>query len=375
MTNRIIPETCSTDFASRRADRPRRITIPCSARRHLLGLANPNRTCDDADVGFFRELSRAAVLAFFSAAVPSLACTVVYQTVTVGQNFKVKVSGLSGSVAGLKVGLYSGAIRKVEAVTNKEGIALFQSVQPGSYFLSTDHDTGMPDGAAIEVKRAESSEITVPLRWPSVKPISVGSLKGVLRLPDWFPGQSQSSVSLELLEGISGMELNNTNTDGNGAFAFPGVARGLYFLAVTLSGFRAGLIAVSVEPGISTAGLDLDMGLTSCGLYYVDHSDCPQTNVHLDRLGGRVVDPTQAAISNAEILLFEPGGKLVEQVRSNSVGGFPSLRPADGTYQLSVRSAGFTPLRGTITFDSKGVNSPLEFQLGFGGLCGRTKDQ
>src|SRR5689334_10118660 len=119
-------------------------------RRPLVaGVANAKRNCDDAGVTSFGESSRTVVLELLAMAIPDLACTVVYPTVNVGQNFKVKVSGFRGPVAGLKVGLYVAAVPKAEVVTDKEGIAQFRNMQPGSYFLSADHDAGMADTVAL----------------------------------------------------------------------------------------------------------------------------------------------------------------------------------------------------------------------------------
>jgi len=316
------------------------------------------------------------LLGFFLIALPGLACTMVFRGVTVGSNFNVKVSGPIGSVQGLEVGLSVGGVRKVRAVTNKDGIAQFRSVQPGSYFLSADHDAGMGDGAQIDVGRAESGEITVPLSWPNAKLLSVAALKGILHLPEWIPGKPQPNVRLELLKGISGQPLKNTNTDENGAFDFSDVAPGFYFLSVK-SEFGLGFIPVAVEPGVPADHLDLDVGWTSCGLSYTSQNACPQTNLHLKSLEGRIVDVANASISDAEILLLDEGRKVVEQARSDRAGSFALIPPVDGTYQLLVRRSGFTPLHGTVTFDSHGTSSPLEFELevSIGGTCSRTKVQ
>jgi hypothetical protein len=178
-------------------------------------------------------------------------------------------------------------------------------------------------------------------------------------------------MSLELLEGISGRVLDKTNTDGNGAFEFQEVARGLYFLRVDSDG----LIAVSVTPGVPAERLDVNIGMTSCGLYYADRSSCPAANLHLGRLGGHVVDVTGGAISNADILLIDAGGSLVQQARTGRTGSFDSPSPPDGTYQLLVRSNGFSTAHATLTFDSNGPSSPVAFQLDFIGQCGRTNIQ
>jgi hypothetical protein len=314
------------------------------------------------------------LLALFSAAGPGVACTVVYPGVSVGPNFRVNVADRGRPVQGLEVGLFTGRGARIRSVTNKDGIALFRDVPEGSYNVGADHDAGIPDGVSIRVRRSEPSEAVVPLRWPSSTPILASSLKGSLYLPDWISGQPQPSLSLELLEAVSGRKLKSGTTDEKGSFDFAGFGRGLYFLRLNASAFTpGGLIAVEIEPGVTMARLDLSLGWNSCGLHYIDHSKCPPTNLHLDRLEGRVVDATESAIQNAEILVLSVDGKLAQQTRSDSAGRFAPLRPEDGTYQLMVRAEGFGTLRGTLAFDSNGASLPLEFQLGVAGLCGRTK--
>lgn len=338
----------------------------------FLGIASKNRTCEDAGV---RRLSHSwivVLLCLSSLAQLSLACVVVYPAVAVGPNFRVKVADRGRPVQGLQVGLYVGASAKISAASDKNGIAVFRNVPPGSYQLRADHDAGFPDGYYMEVKLGQSSETTVPLRWPSVTPAVAGSLKGVLHMPGGIPGQAQPSISLELLEGISGRRVTSGNTDRNGAFDFPSVGPGLYFLSLKPVG---GVMAMAVESNASSARFDIDLGETDCGLQYTNHSECSLTNLHLPRLSGRVVDETGASISRAEILLLDPDGKTVQQARSDSVGSFASIRPPDGTYQLVVREAGFTPLRGTLTVDANGSSGSLEIQLGILGRCSKTNMQ
>ena len=316
----------------------------------------------------------AVVLALIPMAGPTLACTVVYRGVVVGSNFRVKVEDRGHPVKGLAVQLSRTGAGKIQAVTDKNGLALFRNVPPGAYHLNAHHDAGIPDGAEIEVKAERSSEVTVPLRWPSATLVTVASLKGILHLPDQIPGLPQAPIPLQLLEGVSGRKLRTANTDENGAFEFPGVGSGLYFLRLTGLAGLDGVIPISVEPSVATASLDLDLGWTSCGLFYSDRRQCPQTDLHVDRLAGRVVDPTGAAIPGAEVLLSDVSGKLMQRLRNQNTGEFGSLRPADGTYQLAVRANGFTTLRRTLIVDPNGASS-LEVRLGVLGLCSDTKAQ
>jgi hypothetical protein len=113
----------------------------------------------------------------------------------------------------------------------------------------------------------------VPLKWPSIAPVLVRSLKGRMRGPDYLPGQSQPRLSLDLLEGSSGQRLKSLQTTDRGEFDFESAAPGLYFLSLK-SGLRGwsgeqitGLVAVAVDHGAPADHLDVDLGSTSCGLW------------------------------------------------------------------------------------------------------------
>ncbi len=317
-------------------------------------------------MGDVRNSWTAALLVLFATAKPALPCVVIYPTVAASPTFRVKAADRGRPIQRLQVILYVGTTAKIYTTTDKEGIAMFRDVPPGVYHLFADHDAGFPGGADIDVKLAGPPNITVPLRWPSVAPAVASSLKGVLHMPGWMPEQGQPRIYLDLLEGISGRKLKSTYTDGSGAFDFPGVGRGLYFLKLT-----AGLIAVDIEPSATTPLLDLDLGETSCGLSYTNHSECPQTNLNLTRIGGHIFDESGGGIANAEALLLDVNGRLVQQARTDIAGNLASFRAADGRYQLIVRETGFTPLRATLTVEANGTSSPLEVQLGILGRCSR----
>src|SRR5205814_1388096 len=147
------------------------------------------------------------------------------------------------------------------------------------------------------------------------------SLKGTMHGWDYVPGQSQPRLSLDLLEGSSGRLLKSVQTADTGEFSFEGAAPGLYFLSLRPSGLRAqsgepitGLIAVAVDHGAPTDHLDIDLGWTSCGLWYADRNKCPQPDLNIAQLSGQVLDVTGAAISGATILLFDHTQTLVERL-------------------------------------------------------------
>ena len=306
------------------------------------------------------------------------ACTVFYPSVQVGPNFRVRVEDRGRPVKGLRVeiGGYPGSGTRAD--TDKNGFALFRGVRPGSYHLSADHDAGISDGADLEVKLDGPTDVTVPLRWPSIAPILVRSLKGRIRGPDYLPGQPQPRLSLDLLEGSSGRRLKSLQTSDSGEFNFESAAPGLYFLSLT-SGLRGwsgetvtGLVPVAVDRSAPTDHFDVDLGWSSCGLSYTDQGKCPQSDLQIEHLSGQVLDSSEAAIGYAKILLFDPAETLVEQLQSDSEGRFTSPHSLAGAYQLVVSSAGFTPLRRTLHADPTGIptrHSALTVQLGVSGSC------
>jgi hypothetical protein len=302
------------------------------------------------------------------------ACTFFYTSVLVGPNFRVRVEDRGRPVEGLRL-----EIAGNQAVTDKNGFAFFRGVPPGSYVVSADLDAGVAAGAALNVKLDGPTDVVVPMKWPNIAPALVRSLKGTICGPDYLPGPSQPRFSLDLLEAISGRRLQSSQTTDRGEFNFESDAPGLYFLRLNPSGLKGGsseqitgLIAVAVDHSAPTDHLDLDLGWTSCGLWYSDASKCPQGDLQIGELSGQVLDASGAAIADASILLFDPAGKLVERLKSDRAGTFTSNHLPAGTYQLVVSRVGFTPLRRTVhkepTGDSKRL-PPLTVELGVSGFC------
>src|SRR5258706_109790 len=146
---------------------------------------------------------------------------------------------------------------------------------PHKRLLTGSCSIGIFDGADLEVKLDGPSDVTVPLKWPSIAPILVRSLRGTIRGPDYLPGQSQQRLSLDLLEGSSGRRLQSLQTNDSSEFNFESAAPGLYFLSLRPSGLRGwsgeqitGLVAVALDRSAPTDHLDVDLGWTSCGLWY-----------------------------------------------------------------------------------------------------------
>jgi hypothetical protein len=309
------------------------------------------------------------------------ACTIVYPNIRVGPNFRVRVEDHGRPVKGLQMQIssYQGSGNRIVADTDKNGIAVFRGVRTGSYHLSADHDLGIPDGAELEVTVEGPTEVTVPLKWPSAETVLVRFLKGTIRGPDYVPGQPQPRLSIDLLDGRSGRRLKTLQTNDKGEFSIEGATPGLYFLSLKPSGLWdgsgeqiTGRIVIALDRHAPTDHLDLDLGWSSCGLYYADTSKCLQRDLQTEQLSGQVVDASSALIPRAKILLLDLDGTLIEQLQSDSEGKFVSSRHIAGTYQLVVSSAGFTPFRTTVhaqpTLEPTS-RSPFTVRLGVFGSC------
>jgi len=323
----------------------------------------------------FRALS--LILVGISAASQCSACSVVYGQFDAGPELRVRVVSPKGFPAsGLRVDLGD-----YHATTDKDGIAFFHNVEPGSWSLGIDHDAGVPDGAGVKVTRDGPAGVIVPLTWPSIEPLLTRSLRGTLRGSDYSPGRPQAEISLDLLEGISGKILKSAQTSDHSEFHFDDIAPGLYFLHLKPSGISgwSGLVAVSVASDASADHLDIDLGWTSCGLAYADRSRCPESDLHVGGLRGQVLDPSGAALSGADILISDGSEKPI-QTRADREGRFESSLALPGSYELVVKMPGFQPLRTRLTVDpvdARAQNLALNVQLGllFAGSCSYAKAQ
>ena len=139
---------------------------------------------------------------------------------------------------------------------------------------------------------------------------------------------------------------------------------------------RSGQIVVEVTPSARAQELDIDIGMTSCGLYYSDRSQCPQAEMRMEQLSGQVIDSSGASVPNAKIELFDSEKRSIEDIRSDGQGMFSSLRNLVGSYELLIRSPGFSPYHGTVHLDAEnGADSKtsITITLGIGGSCGTQK--
>jgi len=295
------------------------------------------------------------------------ACVSVYPNFNAGPEFRVRIDMHGQRADGVRVELGP----SYSASTNRDVIALFRDVAPGSYFVSTGH--GLSGGAGVTVTRDGPQGVIVPLTWPATKPLVARSLRGVLRGPGYSSEAPQRKLLLDLLEAFSGKVLMSTETDGRGEFQFADTPPGLYF--IRLSELN-GSIPVALEPGSGLDRLDVEFGSTSCGFAYADRTKCPHVDLHIARLRGQVVDSEGAGLQRAEILLFR-GSETAARIIADPNGGFDSSLKLAGTFDVLVRMAGFAPLRTSLTVDERAENLALRVQLGllFAGSCSYAKVQ
>jgi hypothetical protein len=298
------------------------------------------------------------------------ACTIIYPAVHVGTGFRVRVMDRGRPVHSLKLVLNqhdSAGSRKREPVyslTDVDGYARFANLNPGSFFLTADHDSGVMDGLVVDVRPSGATNVTVSLNWPNVTPLQVRSVSGTLRGPEYYPQQTQVKVLVSLLEGVSARVIETTETDNKGGFSFTrAIPSGIYFLRLNPSELRAsngeqieGMIAIEVNPKAVQAALDLDLGWSSCGLGYAQRAKYPEMKV--SKLCGDVADGAGGVISDAQVMLLANGenAEILDQTRSEADGQFALRGHNEGTYLLLVKSPGFQPFMRVMHMDTSGIS-------------------
>lgn len=312
-----------------------------------------------------------AILIAFLDPVIAAGCTIVYPTVHVGRTFRVRVADRGRPVPSLRLVLRSfpsgspdSADRGVSySLTDAEGYARFADLAPGSYLLSPENDGEMRDGSFVDVAPNGPVDVTVQLRWPDATPLLVRSLSGTLRTPDYYPQQAQAQFSISLLESLSGRVIDKTHSDSKGRFAFDDpVKPGLYFLQLNdSSGTRTeGTITVEVNYDAPDAGLDLDLGWTSCGLHYGQRQAYPEMRER--NLCGDVADASGGVIPDADVWLLSNGedAQILEHTRADGTGQFALHQQRDGTYQLLVKRRGFQPFIRVVQLENAESSSSCE---------------
>lgn len=306
-------------------------------------------------------------------AIDARACTNVSQAgdfVKAGRSFRVRVSDGGRPVVGLR--LYAAGL---QATTDTDGIATFSNMPSGLYSVVVDHDDSILTHASVNISATGPAGVIIALTWPAIPPIAVRSLKGTLRFPPDIQAGPGPIASLSLLEGISGRRLKTGEITPNGHFDFGDVESGLYFLQLNKPRARAdgaGMIGVTVDPTAASQWLDIELGWTSCGMWYTDRNRCPQSDLWIDQLCGAITDETGAPIPNADIVVSYAGERpsQVDHLLSDRDGKFTWLQSQAGTYALTIGSPGFTSLRTVIHIGASsdtGCRERLRVQLGIGG--------
>jgi hypothetical protein len=134
------------------------------------------------------------------------------------------------------------------------------------------------------------------------------------------------------------------------------------------------MIPIEIEGVAASEEFNLDLGWTSCGLFWTDQNRCPHPPMKARQICGNVTDVTGASIPNAEVRLSRANDKsnTMPEIRYGQGGDFSVPDLADGTYELFVRAPGFSPLRTTVQVRADRAAScaaPLRIELGVSGAC------
>jgi hypothetical protein len=303
------------------------------------------------------------------------ACTIVYPTVEVGREYRVRVTDRGRPVGGLRVLLGSGG-GQIQAISDVNGYARFDGLFPGSLVVSTQYDGDMADAVEVHVSSTGPADATVELTWPSRTPLSVRSVRGILRGPDYYPTRAQGQLSISLVEGASARVIETTQSDSKGQFSFSAeVPSGIYYLRLNPSGIRGwdgeqiqGTIPIEVSSAGNQDALDLDLGWTSCGLSYAQRVSEPDLKVH--KICGDVTDTEGGVVDKAQVLLLadKDVAEVLEQTKSGRMGEFAIEERNEGSYQLIVKSPGFRPSLRVLHVEPaaspQGCPQPIHIRLG-----------
>ena len=320
-----------------------------------------------------------AVLVAFLCPVIVTGCSIVYPEVRVWKTFRVRVMDHDHPVSTLRLVLSpkhpdsnSLGLGVRYSVTDAKGYARFADLAPGSYFLAPEHHTEIGDGAFVDVTPNGVVGLMVQLQWPNATPISVESMSGTLRLPYYYPEETQEQLSLSLTQGASDRVIETAQTDSRGRFAFNDPLKpGLYFLQLRdLSGkVGLGTIAFNVKHDAEQDAVDLDLAWTSCGLTYAQPRRYQQ--ISANRLCGSVSDVLGSAIPDASVWLLssdEERSQVRERTQTNSSGNFAFKEQHEGTYRLLVKRSGFQPYIRAVHLDegaerSDRCSQPIDVQM------------
>jgi hypothetical protein len=302
------------------------------------------------------------------------ACVTVWEPTRVGPSFRIKVENSQSPVAGLRLTLDEN--RKISAVTDKDGFATFSGIAPGEHYIRAAHPAGDREVAHVNVDPIGPRNLTVIGSWPPSQAIVVRSLKGTIRA---YTGLPQPKLSFDLFEGVRGRKIKSFLANEMGEFDIQSAGPGLYFLNLKSSGLKdwgnepiTGQIIVIVNSDATADHLDIDLGWSSCGLSYVNHTECPRSSIRVNRLTGVVNDPAGAVLADAKVRVYNQDKALVNQTQTDRSGNFFLPLPP-GTFELIVGAPAFSPFQGTVyvepNTDFSKRRSPFTVALSLSGVC------
>ena len=314
-------------------------------------------------------------------------CTVFPpEPVEVPSNFAVKLEDRGRPVQGMRIILQPGSAARPmpetgneqpkSAISDTRGEVRFSGIPNGVYHLQMDAEHGTE--LDIEVSgRLIDPKCAITMQWPILPVVDTQRPAGTLQTAcdsDSAICEFRGRVSLFRARDLHEI----TSADIRGSFDFGVLPPGLYFLKIDSNNKNnqwspQGDVAFEIDPQSANLGLTLDIGMTSCGMYY-SHGNCSNRILPAENLCGQVVDPARAVIGNAHVALLDASSsKLVNTTRTDSNGYFDlNSATRDGDYNLTIASPGFSTLRQAITLRKSGsCVKRATIQLGVFGNCGK----
>jgi hypothetical protein len=313
----------------------------------------------------------------------SFACVIAYgPPVKYSRDFNVSVSLRGNPISNADVTLQPNrAGRSFSVRTGRDGVAHFERVPAGKYSVEFQRG-GVAVSDFIEVVSKGAARNSLELTWPSLPPVESQSLAGTLMFLAANSSESRvlnvvypihaplKSARLSVVDGFNGREVWKGTTDSEGRFEPPAVSDGIYFLHIEedrsqpLRAFfdLEGTVPVEVKKTAADSRLDLELGMSDCGLGY--SRACHAQPIELDRVCGTVGD-VEGAIIEARISLYSVGLSVRKDIPKAAEGRFDVGDVPRGNYELSAYANGFIPLSVpiTVTNSGSGCSRPLHVRL------------
>ena len=231
------------------------------------------------------------VLLFAVATSSGFACSTSATPTEIGRHFRVEVTNQGKAVEGLQIGLdtYPRGIEKSQTLsilrTNANGVAEFQKVHPGLYFIAIKHPAyGYSSVMRVMRHPPKGSAESVSFDWPGWKPLTAQSVSGLLNghvgtdrglakdlaQPAYSPVQG---AKITLSKFATNEALESQTTSVSGMFTFSAVPAGEYFLRIETPVSDSvrwlyphdGYVPIMVDPSATFASLSLFLDDAICG--------------------------------------------------------------------------------------------------------------